>query len=240
MSDDQTYLGTQDQGTDASEYNARTYHIQQEINKVNTATLVKIVRAPYDKDGKDIDPGSVVPVGYVDVQPLVNQLDGRGQATPHGTVYRLSYHRFQGGLNAIIADPAKDDIGKMVVADRDTSSVRATNDVANPGSRRKFDKADGTFFGSTQQKVKPEQYVAFTKDGMILRDKSNNKVTLDPTGIHMADKFGNTFTMKADGVFINGAKITIEGDVVTAHGTSLDHHVNTRVQSGSGNSGPPP
>jgi hypothetical protein len=238
MSDDQTYLGMQDQGTEGTEFNARTFHIQQEISKVNTATLVKIVRAPYDKNGSAIDPGSVVPVGYVDVQPLVNQLDGRGQATPHGTVFRLSYHRFQGGVAGIIFDPVVGDIGKMVVADRDTSSVRATNDVANPGSRRKFDKADGTFFGSTQQKDPPTKGIRAPADGLQWFDEHGWKITSNADGIKLEAK-GNTIIMGDSGVLINGALINKSGDVITAAGHDLDTHTHGGVQRGGSHTDPP-
>lgn len=229
---DKPLLGAQDQGDGASQFNAADFHIQQALGQISTATLVKIIRAPYDKDGKNIDPGAVVPVGYVDVQPMINQLDGRGQPTKHGTVYRLSYHRFQGGKNAIIADPTVGDIGKMVVADRDTSSVRATNDVANPGSRRKFDKADGTFFGSTQQKEPPEQYVTFTSTGVIVRDKNNWKITTNADGIKLEAK-GNTIIMGESGVLINGCLINKSGNVITKNHVNLDEHLHDGVMSGS-------
>ncbi len=240
MSDSgQALLGAQDQGDNASPFNAQDFHIQQAISQINTAALVKIVRAPYDKDGKDIDPGSVVPVGYVDVQPMVHQIDGRGKPTPHGTVFRLSYHRIQGGRNAIISDPEKGDIGQVVVNSRDTSIVRSTNDVGNPGSRRKFDLADAIYVGSPQQKDPPLQYVTFTKTGVIVNDKNGWKITTNEDGIKLEAQ-GNTITMGEGGVTINGAVIGKDGDVTTKHGTSLDHHVNTGVTTGGDDTGPPP
>src|ERR1700687_2328693 len=240
MSDGQTYLGAQDENSDATDTNTADFQIEAKLAQISTAKLVKIIKGPYDKDGKDIPPGSVVPVGYVDVQPLVKQIDGRGKPTSHGTIHRLSYHRFQGGLNAIIADPLKDDIGKMVVADRDTSSVRATNEEANPGSRRKFDPADGTYFGSPQQKKPPEQYVTFTGDGMIWRDKNNNKITTNKDGIKLEDDNGNTIIMKSDGVFINGAQITKSGDVISKPSSiHLDTHTHNGVATGTGNTNKP-
>lgn len=216
------YQGAQDPGSDAAEYNSHDFFVRQMVNSINTAKLVKIVRPPYDKDGNDIDPGSPVPVGYVDVLPLVNQIDGYGNATPHETVYRLSYHRYQGGIGAFISDPVKDDIGKMVIADRDTSSVRATDGQANPGSRRRFDMADGTYFGCTQGDA-PNQYFSWTS-----------------TGFKIADKNGNIIIGGPSGVTINGVLITLAGDVVTKHGTDLDTHVHTQVTTGSDETGPPP
>ena len=48
-------------------------------------------------------------------QPLVNMLDGAGDATEHGTIFGLHYTRLQGGANAIILDPQVDDIGWAAV-----------------------------------------------------------------------------------------------------------------------------
>lgn len=187
------YLGNQDAATNGTDYNSLVFIVRQELTRMSTASVVKIVRGPYDKDGKDIPTGSVVPIGYVDVQPLVNQVDGYGNATPHGTVYRLSYHRAQGGGNAIINDPKVGDIGKMVVSDRDTSVVRETNKQANPGSRRMFDKADGTFVGRTQADA-PTQWITFTDDGIEIHDKNGNVVKLLPSGIEVTSKGDITVT----------------------------------------------
>jgi hypothetical protein len=230
---DTPFLGAQDQGDGASQHNASDFHIQQALAQINTAAMVKIVRAPYDKDGKDIDPGSVVPVGYVDVQPMVHQIDGHGQPTPHGTVFRLSYHRVQGGRNAIISDPEKGDIGQMVVNSRDTSIVRSTNDVGNPGSRRKFDLADGIYVGSPQQKEKPEQYLSFPKGGIVICNKDGWKITFNEDGIEIEAK-GNTITMGEDGVTINGCLVNKNGDVITKKGVNLDTHTHNQGNDSNG------
>ena len=180
--DDYQYLGAQDANSGASNFNVTTFISEQVRSQISTATLVKIVKAPYDANGNPIAPGAAVPVGYVDVLPLVNQIDGYGNATPHQTVYHLSYYRYQGGLGAVIIDPAVGDIGKMVVADRDTSAVRATGMQSNPGSRRQYDKADGTYFGCTQAAA-PNQFIAFTEDGITIQDKNGNKMVMSSAGI---------------------------------------------------------
>lgn len=181
-SSDYAYLGNQDAGTNGTEYNSLIFVIRQELARLSTASVVKVVRAPYSKDGNDLPTGAVEPVGYIDVQPLVNQIDGYGNAIPHGVVYRIPYHRSQGGGNAIINDPKVGDIGKMVVADRDTSTVRATDKQGNPGSRRMMDKADGTYVGRTQAD-KPNQWVTFTNDGIEIHDKNGNSIVMGPDGI---------------------------------------------------------
>lgn len=227
------YQGAQDQSSNLTDVNSLKFMIRQELAEVRTAVPFKIIKAPYDKDGNPIQPGSPVPIGYVDVQPMVNQLDGYGNSTEHGTVYRLSYHRTQGGGNAIICDPQVGDIGQGIINDRDTSSVRRTNDIANPGSRRKFDLADGIYHGSVQQSGTLTQWVAFQSGGMQLHDMNSNIITTTSGGITIEAAAGKP-------VVINGATITSTGDIITAHGTSLDHHVNTEVMSGPDNTGPPP
>jgi hypothetical protein len=222
MTDTYSYQGAQNQGSGVTDTNSYSFLIDQKLADIRTATLVKIVKAPYDKDGNTITPGSPVAVGYVDVLPLVNQLDGDGNATKHETVFRLSYYRYQGGPFAIIADPKVDDIGKMVIADRDTSSVRATNGQANPGSRRKFDMADGTFFGNPQGGV-PTHYIAY-----------------DGNNINIVVPSGKKIVITGD-VTVTGS-ITATGNITAGQGTgdqvTLQQHTH-KDAGGTGNSGIP-
>lgn len=177
------YQGAADQGSTPNDFNARQFAIQQLVNQVSVATLVKVTKVSNT-------PGQLAKVGTLSAQPCVNQIDGYGNATAHGTVHNLCYFRYSGGKNAVIIDPEVGDIGVAVFSDRDISSVKANQDVANPGSRRRNDMADGIFFGvplSAKSKEVPEQYVRFTADG-----------------IEIKDKHGNTIEFKSDGVHING------------------------------------
>lgn len=241
MSDNAEYVGNADPSVDGGGYNPLEFVVQQALNHVRTGQPVKIIRAPYDKNGSNITPGSAVPIGYVDVQPMVNQIDGKGQATKHGTVYRLSYYRYQGSFGAIISDPKAGDIGHMVISDRDTNQVKKTNDLSNPGSRRKFDMADGTFFGCIQDKEAPVQWVSFGNGNSILfHDKSGNEVLMDDHGIKLTDKvFGNTLQSTAQGWVANGATITLAGDVVTSDGKKLKTHRHNNVMTGGGKTNQP-
>lgn len=200
MSDTYGYLGTQDPSSTLDNLSSLTYLIERIVHRMSTATVCKVVRAPYDASGNAITPGSAVAIGYVDVQPLVSQIDGYNQATPHGTVYHLSYHRYQSALGAVIADPVVGDIGKMVVAERDTSAVKATNGPANPGSRRAYDKADGTYFGCTQSAGAPSQYMTFTGNGITIVDKNNNSITMNDSGITIQDKNNNSIVTSSSGI----------------------------------------
>jgi hypothetical protein len=236
------WQGTQGPETNQDDFHSSVFVVDSVLNGISTATLVKVVRAPYDAQGSAIPPGTVGPVGYVDVQPLVNQLDGYGNATPHATVYRLSYHRYQSGNGAVISDPVIGDIGKMVVADRDTSSVRATGKQSNPGSRRQFDKADGTYFGSPQGPA-PSQWVRFTDGGIGISDKYGNEITMNSDGITITDKNGNMMVMSSSGIAFTSTTLTNTGEIVSGEGSggtvTLGTHKHSDVTVGGGESGAP-
>lgn len=214
--------GQADSSSYTGDFNQLMFVIQQAMNTLATSEEVQVVRAPYDRSGNAITPGSPVPIGFVDVKPLVNQVDGVGNATPHGTVYRLSYHRFQGGNGAFISDPVVGDQGKAVYSMRDTSVVKNTNAQGNPGSSRVYDRADGTYFGCTQGAAAPTQYLAWLAKGFNIKDA-----------------YGNTLQGTASGVLINGCLINQNGDVISKRGTDLDTHVHTEVTTGTADTGPP-
>ena len=222
-----TYQGVQDAGSSTTDYNATDFHVQVALAKMRTATRGKIVKAPYDKNGNPITPGAVTPIGYVDVQPLVNQMNGDGTPTPHGTVYRLSYFRYQGTNGAHISDPVLGDIGVIIVSDRDTSVVQSTNAAANPGSYRRFDLSDGIYFGCPQDATAPQQYhvwkptgwthqdrvgnqVVTTATGMTVQDKQKNNIVMSPAGTVVTDVHKNVITMVQNGIKL----LTKSGNII--------------------------
>lgn len=146
------------------EYNNIMFAVQQAISKLQTATLVRIEACTND--------GGLSPVGFVDVTPLVNQIDGSGNPTPHVTIYGLPYLRMQGGTSAIILDPQPGDIGMAAFASRDLSKVKSTKAQANPGSYRSYDFADGMYLGGMLNAV-PQQYIQFTEGGITILSPEN-------------------------------------------------------------------
>jgi hypothetical protein len=191
-------------------------------DRINVATLVQVVSVTNT-------PGQVAPVGQVNVQLLVNQLDGYGNSTPQGTVYNVPYFRFAGGSNAILCDPQVNDCGLLVCADRDLSNVKKTKSQGNPGSRRRFNWGDGVYIGLFLGDA-PDQYLAFKPTGITLSDKNGNVITMGADGIAVTAPNGMT---------INGARITPDGDVITKAGHDLDAHLHSGVQPGGGDTGPP-
>jgi hypothetical protein len=144
-----------------------SFVIEQMINRINTMTLVKVVKCT--------NTGGLSPVGFVDVVSLVTQLDGQGNPVPHDTIFGLPYVRIQGGANAIIIDPEVGDIGVAGFAGRDLSKVKATKAEALPGSNRKYSMSDGIYFGGTLNGT-PTQYVQFNSSGITIH--SPTKITV--------------------------------------------------------------
>lgn len=112
--------------------------------------------------------GQVGPVGSVDIEPMVNMMDGQGNTTPHGVIHNIPYFRLQGGGDkAVIMDPKVGDIGVAVFANRDISGVKRSKKPGPPGSYRRHDMADGLYIGGFLG-GEPMCYIRFTDDNKII------------------------------------------------------------------------
>lgn len=172
-------------------FNPIAFIVSQMLAHVRTVTL-GVVKGVTNT-------GGVIPAGTVDVQPLVNMVDGRGNATPHGTVFMLPYFRLQSGTSAIIMDPAVGDIGIMLICDRDVSSVEASQAAAPPPSMRMFNFSDGLYLGGILGTEPPTQFLRF----------------LSPGGFELSDNLGNQMISGPGFVnFITGA-LQVNGVPVT-------------------------
>jgi hypothetical protein len=166
------------------EVNNLNFMIQQALGKLQTSTLVRVESCT--------NSGGLSPVGFVDVTPLVNQLDGQGNPTPHVTIYNVPYFRAQGGANAIIIDPQPGDIGMACFASRDITKIKSTKRQGNPGSFRQYSFADGLYVGGMLNGT-PTQYVQFSTAG--IRIHSPVQVKLDaPEVLIVADDVAITST----------------------------------------------
>jgi hypothetical protein len=204
------YTGTKDVGDAPNTYGSLVFLAKQLLNRTNTATLVKIVTVT--------NAGGLSPVGFVDVQPLVNQVDGANNAMPHGVLHNLPYFRMQGGADAIILDPKVGDIGIAVFADHDISTVSATKKQANPGSGRRYSMADGLYIGGVLNAA-PVQYVQFTASGINI--VSPSQVTITAPSIASSGTWAHTGTITNNGKNIGST------------------HTHSGVQTGGGNTGAP-
>lgn len=215
----ETYLGSRTPGDSGDLFTAISFIAKQIQEQGWTCTLVKVL-AVYG--------GGVDVPGQVDVQPTVNQLNGFSQPTPHGTISKLPFGRVQFGTSAIICDPAVGDIGLACFASHDISAVLATGDIANPGSRRRFDPSDGMYVISLIGQA-PTTYLQFDTDGNI------RLVVPDGQKVYVT---GDT---DITGDLVVHGQITADDDVLAggSGGVSLENHVHSGVQTGSGDTGPP-
>jgi hypothetical protein len=156
-----------DLGDVSHEYNLLSFTILQHIGKMATIELVQVI---------NVTGGGLNPIGTVDVQPMVNQIDGNGSPTAHGTIYGLPYFRIQGGTSAVINDPVVGDIGMAAFSSRDISKVKNTGAIANPGSRRRFDWADGLYLGCFIGAA-PTRYVMMSSAGLNVVDPTQVEIT---------------------------------------------------------------
>lgn len=141
------------------DYNQQTFVIRQMLGRLQTATLVRVDAVT--------NSGGVSPVGFVDVTPMVNQVDNNGIPEPHVSIFDVPYFRLQGGTDAIILDPKVGDIGIAVFASRDISKVKNTKATANPGSNRKYDFGDALYIGGVLNGA-PTQYIRFSTEGIVV------------------------------------------------------------------------
>lgn len=208
------YFGQQGITANTSDLNSFDFLIDQKIGQLRTNVAVKVVA---------VNGGGVGAPPTVDVQPLVNQIDGQGNQTPHGIIYGIPTTRSQGGGNAVINDPKVGDVGFMAVSDRDISALKANQGgQSNPGSYRSHDMADGVYTGAILNPANPTQYVQFTE-----------------TGVKVVSSSGGIIEIIGPDVFITGT-LHVTGDVIAGDGAvSLLDHVHTGVTPGGGLSGPP-
>lgn len=224
--------GFQEVYTAGSEFNALAFIIQMLINKVATATLVKVLSVT--------NSGGIEPVGFVDILPLVNQIDGAGNSEKHTTIFKCPYFRLQGGGDAVILDPKVGDLGIAIFADHDISSVTANKDQANPGSRRRYSMADALYLGGVLNGT-PTQFVQFSAAGIRMHSPVMLTLTA-PNILLQADSVivngGISFEVDAPAISLTGA-VAVVGSF-TVNGVDVGStHKHSGVSTGIGNTGNP-
>lgn len=168
MPDDKSgYVGHQVPTSSGSEHNSERLHIESVMDERRTMVPVRIVKVYPDPNGG---------APTADVQPLIDQVDGQGNRTPHETVYGVAVGRNHSGSGAFVSDPVAGDTYKMHVADRDISSFKATGQAAAPGSKRRSSLSDGVL-GQAINALPPTQGVICKPDGGVkVFDKSGGMV----------------------------------------------------------------
>jgi len=192
-------------------FNAQVAVVKSIISRIATSTLVKVLKVTND--------GGVAPVGFVDIQPLIDQVDGDGNATPQPVIYGVPYMRTQGGTNAIILDPKVGDLGVAVFASRDISGVVANRGRAAPGRGGQFRWSDALYVGGYLNGT-PEQYLQFSDEGITLFSPQKVKAVAPLTDVESAVAMtsGNlTVGTGATGTFTtaSGAIVTVQDGIIT-------------------------
>lgn len=222
------------------DFNPQVFLIRQLLKECNTTTLVKVVKCT--------NAGELAAVGFVDIQPLVNLIDGAGIAKTDAVIYNCVYFRLQGGANAVILDPQVGDIGICCFASEDISNVKGTKAQANPASFRRFSMSDGIYLGGVLNGV-PNQYIEFSSAGIkvnspnlinlvapVVQINAITSVTIT-TPEFIVDGFttlnggvtqGTSFGGGSSAIHVIGP-LTVDNDT-TAAGTSLHTHVHSDPQ----------
>jgi hypothetical protein len=227
---------TQRQGAGTSQLDVLEFFFRQSAAKLRTATIVKVLAVT--------NAGELEPVGFVDIQPLVQQVDGIGNVTPLPPVYNVPYLRIQGGTDAVILDPKVNDLGIAVFGDRDLSAVVSAKDQGPPGSLRMHSLADAMYLGGLLNGT-PSQYVRFSSGGIEV--VSPTKILLSAPSVEIdastqlkmvSPDIQEEGPVHITGDQTNDGKITAQGDVI-GEGTSLHTHKHSGVTTGSGQTGAP-
>ena len=190
-------------GIDLGNFGAFRFMVEQMLSRVNTMTLVEVVSCS--------DSDTLAPVGFVDVQVLVNMLDGAGNGYPiKGTLHNLPYLRLQGGSNAIIIKPKAGDIGIAGFCSRDISKVKTTKKQANPGSWATHSLSDGLYFGGVLNGI-PTSYFQFLDNGDV-KVHTPGALTISAASIASSGSWEHTGTIKNNGHAI-GSDLRVTGIV---------------------------
>ena len=154
--------GLNNPNTGTSEYNRLSFIIQQAIRQqVNTCVIVKVTKV----DGL-----------YVDVLPLVTQVDGYGEAVQPTNLYHLPFFRYQAGNVAVKVDPVPGDIGLAVFAQKDCSNVVVgTTEPQQPASFRENTMANGFYVGGFLNQ-EPKTIIELKQNGTVEITASNNVI----------------------------------------------------------------
>lgn len=233
-----------------SEFNATAAIFRSMLSRVATSTLVQVKKVTND--------GGLAPVGFVDVQPMVNQVDGDGIAVPHGIIPNVPYSRLQGGANAVILDPEVGDIGVAVFASRSIASVIANRAPSNPSGNGRFRWSDALYVGGMLNGT-PTQYMRFSLAGIEILSPTQVKIeapdiqiscaTLEIVATTSASITTPTWTVNGDQV--SNGNVTASGIVAAAEvdapivtvdttltvagkslGPSHEHHLSTGTTGG--------
>lgn len=208
---DNVVKGQNKPNTGGSEYNSMQFMISQAMRgQIHTAIPVQV---------------QAVSGLFVDVLPLVSQVDGFGEAVAPTTLFHLPVFRYHAGVGAVILDPVVGDKGLAIFCQSDSSLVsESTDSPQQPASFRRFSMSDGFYLGGFHNSA-PSIYIEIKQDGHIQ--------IVAPAGLTVTSPEA-TFT----GNLTVEGQSSIVGDA-TIGGISFLSHVHGGVQSGGSTTSTP-
>lgn len=199
---DQGYPGWQSQ-FDATNLPAALKFMVSQMMAANSHVALVLVKAVTASQTAGAPP-------TVDVQPMVAQVDQKGNATPHGIIHGIPVFRLQSGATAIVIDPTVGDIGVVVCADRDITSAITNQSPANPGSFRRFDWADAMYFGGVASTAPTDCAVIVSPSGVEISGTNGNLIADGNLGT--ADASSTSYTTPGGQIaaVLNGILIEVD------------------------------
>lgn len=211
---------------------AQEYTILRLISRVHTAQLVRVMAVEPVADR----------VGFVTCQPVIQDTATNGVLIAQSPIYRVPYLRVQGGVSALIIDPAEGDIGVALFAERDITAFKDTLQDGAAATERQFSSGDALYLGGFLNGA-PAQYVR-------LRPGAGGIDVITPGAMNL--QAGGVATLSAAQFVVNAPTTfndTVSGTKAGAGnysfpnlavaGVNLETHKHTNVQPGTGNSGGP-
>ena len=136
------------------------------------------------------------------------------------------------------------DLGWIESSDRDISLFKQSYAEAKPNTRRMHSFEDGRFIPDimTNFTIAEEDAAAVViqnRDGSVKIALDENEIRVQQNDIKITLSDGKVTGVAPSGFDLNGAKITPDGDVITASGVSLDNHPHNQAADSGGNTQEP-
>lgn len=155
--------GFQELNTSFNLTNALDFFTDQKLKSIFTCDVVKVINV----DEKTVD-----------IQPLVYQVNGDNEIMKQEPIYGVPYCRQQAGMNGIILKPQVGDLGVVVYARRDISSVISSGGENVPDTRRFLSENDAIYLCSIASIMsQPTRFIEFTESGISITP--NTKLTIN-------------------------------------------------------------
>ena len=155
--------GFQELNTSFNLTNALDFFTDQKLKSIFTCDIVKVINV----DEKTVD-----------IQPLVYQVNGDNEIMKQEPIYGVPYCRQQAGINGIILKPQVGDLGVVVYARRDISSVISSGGENVPDTRRFLSENDAIYLCSIASIMsQPTRFIEFTESGISITP--NTKLTIN-------------------------------------------------------------